>query len=595
MDTRSQGGGRHAGARVSRFDGPTLAILVAIIAALVAGGAGAASLLNGDDSGISAQDGTGADAPTDPPTGEATDDSTETADACEAVTEVTVGAAPEVAPAVQSAADLVDAAACATFVVSAQRPSEVAAAIEAGQAPDVWVPDAADWPTRITEYRADSGPFTLAEFVVTASPAPELTAEGWTTLGSVARTPIVLAVDAQNGLPPSTTWREMFTSSPRLALAQPSTDSATRLAYLVARGATPADDDDYLLLGQRIIFVSRFAANATTDLLESATGGPEHNPFPVAEQHLAEFSAENDDTSLAPLILGGGSPELSYPLSVRSDVSTETATAAQQLWTAIGSDEVRSWLTEAGFRAADGAGPTINGVAAAAYEAAPMPDAARAIEATHLWETLRLDMQMIAAIDVSGSMEWAAGDTTRLDLLQRATVNALEVLPDGSRIGAWVFATQIGADNEDWQPIVPARPLTEAVDGRTQRQILKDEVAALDERITGDTGLYDTAHAAFLQVQADYDPRYINSVVLITDGENDDPTGGLSLEQLLAELEAEHDPERPVRIVTIGIGPDTDPAALEAISSATGGTSYVAVEPDDIEIVFFRALLARAA
>jgi len=275
--------------------------------------------------------------------------------------------------------------------------------------------------------------------------------------------------------------------------------------------------------------------------------------------------------------------------------SPETASAVEQLWTAVGSEEVTAALTEAGFRTDGAPGPTINGVEPADYEAAALPDAERAVEATHLWETLRLDMKMIAAIDVSGSMEWAAGDTTRLDLLQTATVNALEVLPDGSQIGAWVFATHIGEDDEDWLPIVPARPLGEDVDGTSQRQILKDEVEALGERITGDTGLYDTALAAFREVQAGYDAQYINSVVLITDGINDDPTGGLSLEELLAAVEAEHDPERPVRIVTIGIGPDTDPAALEQISDATGGTSYVAVEPGDIETVFFRALLARAA
>jgi secreted protein with Ig-like and vWFA domain len=125
--------------------------------------------------------------------------------------------------------------------------------------------------------------------------------------------------------------------------------------------------------------------------------------------------------------------------------------------------------------------------------------------------------------------------------------------------------------------------------------VLSDEVAALDDRLGGDTGLYDTALAAYRAVQAGYDPAYVNSVVLITDGENDDSTGGLELPELLAELEAAADPQRPVRIVTIGIGPDTDPASLQAIADATGGTSYVATRPSDIETVFFRALLARAA
>ena len=196
---------------------------------------------------------------------------------------------------------------------------------------------------------------------------------------------------------------------------------------------------------------------------------------------------------------------------------------------------------------------------------------------------------------VSGSMRWAAGNSTRIDLLQKATLDALAILPDGSQIGAWVFSTARGPNREDWEPIAPMRVLNDNVDGKVHRTILSDEITGINKRLGGDTGLYDTALAAFLEVQKGFDERYVNSVVLITDGENDDSTGGLSLKQLLAELKAKSDPQRPVRIITIGIGPDTDPSALQAISDATDGTSYVALQPKDIETVFFRALLARAA
>ena len=151
------------------------------------------------------------------------------------------------------------------------------------------------------------------------------------------------------------------------------------------------------------------------------------------------------------------------------------------------------------------------------------------------------------------------------------------------------------ASGQDWEPTVPVRALNEEVDGRTQREVLAEHVNQLETYISGDTGLYDTALAAYLDMQSNYDPAHVNSVVIVTDGINDDPGGGLTLDQLLAQLAENADPMRPVRIITIGIGPDTDPAALEAIAQATGGTSYVAVDPGDIELVFFRALLARAA
>ncbi len=96
---------------------------------------------------------------------------------------------------------------------------------------------------------------------------------------------------------------------------------------------------------------------------------------------------------------------------------------------------------EAGFRTPGDPGPQINGVDAVPYRLAALPATDRAIETTRLWDTLRIDSRMLTTIDVSGSMLWAAGNTTRLELMQGALLNALGVLPDGSQIGSWVFST----------------------------------------------------------------------------------------------------------------------------------------------------------
>ena len=92
----------------------------------------------------------------------------------------------------------------------------------------------------------------------------------------------------------------------------------------------------------------------------------------------------------------------------------------------------------------------------------------------------------------------------------------------------------------------------------------------------------------------EYDPDYVNSVVIMTDGKNDDPGGGLDLNQLLVRIKATSKGDRPVRVITIGMG-EADPRALQAISKATGGTSYIANTPADIQRVFVQALLARTA
>ena len=136
------------------------------------------------------------------------------------------------------------------------------------------------------------------------------------------------------------------------------------------------------------------------------------------------------------------------------------------------------------------------------------------------------------------------------------------------------------------------RRLDESVGSGTQRDRLERLVSDGGELIEGDTGLYDSVWAAYQEMQDSYDEDYVNSIVVFTDGENDDPNGGLSLNQLLDRIDEGYDPERPVRIITIGMG-EADASALQQISEESGGTSYIAETPDDIERVFVEALLAR--
>ena len=109
----------------------------------------------------------------------------------------------------------------------------------------------------------------------------------------------------------------------------------------------------------------------------------------------------------------------------------------------------------------------------------------------------------------------------------------------------------------------------------------------------GGTGLYDTTLAAFRTVRVGYDPARINSVVLLTDGRNRDDDIGIGLPTLLRTLRAEFDPAQPVPIITIGMGPDANMAALRRISETTGGKAYSALDPNDIETVFLDAMIER--
>ena len=85
----------------------------------------------------------------------------------------------------------------------------------------------------------------------------------------------------------------------------------------------------------------------------------------------------------------------------------------------------------------------------------------------------------------------------------------------------------------------------------------------------------------------------MNSVVLLTDGKNDDDHS-IGLAGLIERLIAENDPLRPVPLITIAYGADSPVGALRAASAATGGATYVASDPEQVQQVFLAAIGQRS-
>jgi Ca-activated chloride channel family protein len=84
----------------------------------------------------------------------------------------------------------------------------------------------------------------------------------------------------------------------------------------------------------------------------------------------------------------------------------------------------------------------------------------------------------------------------------------------------------------------------------------------------------------------------VTSVVIITDGKDEDEDT-IGLDALVQSLGAEVDPDRPVKVIGIALGPDADMGALEQIAAATGGAAYSAVDENDLQTVLFDALRKR--
>jgi Ca-activated chloride channel family protein len=195
----------------------------------------------------------------------------------------------------------------------------------------------------------------------------------------------------------------------------------------------------------------------------------------------------------------------------------------------------------------------------------------------------------LLVLDISGSMkDVVTGRTTRMDLARAAAVAAVQEFDDTSSVGLWVFSSGLDG-SRDYKALVPLGTLSDSMSGgHTRRQDMIDAIRKIVP--TGDTGLYDTVAAAQREVMAHYQRFATNLVVLLTDGRNDDPTGGLDLSQLRKRLAAAHAGRTNVPVVTIGLGADADFATLATISRDSGVVTLSPQNGVDIDKVLLAGI-----
>jgi Ca-activated chloride channel family protein len=261
------------------------------------------------------------------------------------------------------------------------------------------------------------------------------------------------------------------------------------------------------------------------------------------------------------------------------------------------SEPIQARFQAAGFRTSEGRpGPQLteaNGLLPDQPARVLAPPAPKVVAATlQSWNAARKRSNVLAVYDVSGSMKEevpGTGGRTKIDIVKQAAGQALALFAPETNLGTWLFSTNL-AGNKDWVESVPIGPTNAKLpNGKSRREVLAGALARL-QATDGDTGLYDTTLAAFHALQRSYAPQRINIVVLLTDGINDDPGGGISRAELLRRLKTEQDKDRPVRIITIAYGANADAASLKMISDATGGLAYVSRDPRDILRVFTDAI-----
>jgi hypothetical protein len=319
---------------------------------------------------------------------------------------------------------------------------------------------------------------------------------------------------------------------------------------------------------------------------------------------VIEYNEKKPPISLAALYLEPDPVSMDYPYAVMPGTEPAKVAAAQGLFEVLTTPDFRDQLAGSGLRAPDGtfgAGLVAPRGAPNPAGAAPLPaapdsggtaasglDPAAMERALSSWSVATQAGRMLAVIDVSGSMLErvpTANDVTRAQVTVEAARRGLGLFDDSWAIGLWVFSTEL-VGTRDWRQLVPIGPMS------AQRGILESKLIEIVPKQGGGTGLYDTMLAAYQAVQEDWEAGRINSVVLFTDGQNED-RNGISQENILAQLAKLADPERPVQVVIVGIGDGVSKAELESITNVTGGGVFVTEDPAKIGEIFLQAIALR--
>ncbi|MFB9319538.1 protein kinase domain-containing protein [Cryptosporangium minutisporangium] len=205
----------------------------------------------------------------------------------------------------------------------------------------------------------------------------------------------------------------------------------------------------------------------------------------------------------------------------------------------------------------------------------PQPAAVAALLAA--WRNLNRPANVLVVMDTSGSMKEKVEGTnsTRLQLATRAASASLSYFGTNDAVGLWEFSTHLSG-SVDHRQLVPISAKDEEALTRALRNLQPQN----------DTGLYDTARNAVNAVRAQADADGINAVVLLTDGDNQDP-GSVSPAALLAGLRPRAG-QPAVRVYPIAFGDDLSEAGkgvLNQIARTTGGRYYQSNDPRDIESV----------
>ncbi|MGW7047910.1 substrate-binding and VWA domain-containing protein [Streptomyces avermitilis] len=516
-----------------------------------------------------------------------------------------IAASPDVAPALRAAADeartknITSDGHCLDIHVTARDAYQVTEALLSGRKSDIqaWVPDADLWVRRVTA---------------------EARATQLTRAGNVASSPVAVAVvptAAQAlGWPDKTyTWTELAGAPLRddrlkLGTADPARSATGLLALTRLTSATAQVKGGDTRGAAMAKALSQRTADSDSQVLKTlprsgaGQGDPKRNEALILSEQAAftHNASAGSDQKLDLFYPKDGSPRLDYPFTLvdQPRLSTDESRAALRFMTLLEQPEGTRILQKHGFRiddedASDTVVTAAGGRSPQPYqEPAPEPASEKALqESLGTWTITVQSARITTVVDASASMSEAVPGSgrSRMDVTKASLLQALATFTPDDEIGLWDFSTELDADR-DYRVLVPTGRLGDRRGGGTQRDRLSAAFSALEPVRGGATGLYDTTLAAYQAATASYVKGKFNALVILTDGVNQDP-GSISRSTLLTRLRKLADPQRPVPLIMIAVGPEAHQREAERIAGATGGSGHQVDDPAQIHSVILKAIV----
>lgn len=477
----------------------------------------------------------------------------------------------------------------------------VGTAPESVKVTDVWIPDSSTWLLRLKSEApgfvpSDSKPVAQSPIVV-AMPKPVASTVGWPKqkLGwSQLLQHMVTSTSLNTGIADPT--RDAAGLAGLLALGQAAGTGekaqGTKVKAIQALGSSPSALRDEL--------IQRFPRS-----IDPADIGQSLSAAPVSEQDVVAYNAAKPPVPLVALYLDPSPLALDYPYAVMPEVDLQKQKVAVGLRAQLANATFKNALGAAGLRAPDGsfgagfarplgapdASPAVNNSVGGSGgdnggEAASGLDASALSQVLGSWTAITRPGRVLAVFDVSGSMETkvpTAGNQSRAAVTRKAAAAGLQMFGEKWAVGVWLFSTEM-VGKRPWKQIVPISPLT------SSRDKLQASIGQIIPKEDGDTGLYDTVLDAYKEVKKTWQPGKVNSVILFTDGKNENKDG-ITIDKLLGELKRLDDPTKPVRLVIIGIGDQVDESELQTIVKATpAGGVFVTKDESKMASIFVEAI-----